>query len=405
MDELLTTIMARAQDLAGELAALRRDFHQHPELSHQEERTSRVVADYLRNLGLEVRTGIAGHGVVADLQGARPGRTVAYRADMDALPIVEQVQVPWRSAVHGVMHACGHDFHVSLALAAARLLTGLKERLAGRFRFIFQPAEEGPAKDGLSGARAMAEAGVLQLEPPIAAIIALHVAPNLEAGHLRYSSGVVMAGADQVTLTIAGKSAHGATPHRGVDPILVTALVLNHIQTFLAQGIDSRASKVLTFGTIEGGNRFNILADKVTLTGSLRYLQEATRAEVVNGLQRLLAGLSQATGAQIHLEVSPTYPILTNDPHLSRRAVPILESLLGSQRLKPLNPAMGSEDFSFFAARVPAFYFFLGVRPPGGRAQALHSPEFNPDEAALPWGLTAAAGLLAALSEPDLLAQ
>jgi amidohydrolase len=402
MNDLLPVIKAQAQEMAGELIALRRDFHQHPELSHQEERTARVVADYLRDLGLKVGTGIAGHGVVADLKGARPGRTVAYRTDMDALPLQEKVQVPWRSQVDGVMHACGHDFHLSIALTAAKLLSGLKDRLAGRCRFIFQPAEESPVPDGKSGARAMAQAGVLEEEPPMAAILALHVAPNLAAGHLRYGSDVVMAGADRVTLTITGKSAHGATPHRGVDPILVSAQVLNHIQAFLAQQLDPRTAKVLTFGEISGGHRFNILADQVTLIGSLRYLHENSRTELLQGLRRLLAGLSQATRAQIELSAEPTYPILKNDPHLSRQAVQILETLFVPQRLKLLRPAMGSEDFAFFAARVPAFYFFLGVRPPGGRGgQALHSPEFNPDEAALPWGLTAAAGLLAALSEPE----
>jgi amidohydrolase len=402
MKNLLAVIKAQAQEMAGELIALRRDFHQHPELSHQEERTARLVADCLRDLGLKVETGIAGHGVVADLMGARPGRTVAYRADMDALPLREKVQVPWRSQVEGVMHACGHDFHLSIALAAAKLLSGLKERLAGCCRFIFQPAEESPVSDGESGARAMAQAGVLEQEPPVAAILALHVAPNLAAGHLRYGSEVVMAGADRLTLTITGKSAHAATPHRGVDPILVSALVLNHIQAFLAQQLDPRSAKVLTFGQIAGGHRFNILADQVTLTGSLRYLHENSRTELLQGLRRLLAGLSQATGAQIELSAGPTYPILKNDPHLSRQAVQILETLFAPQRLKPLRPAMGSEDFAFFAARVPAFYFFLGVRPPGSRGGLdLHSPEFNPDEAALPWGLTAAAGLLAALSEPE----
>ena len=165
MNDLLTTIKAQAQEMADELIALRRDFHQHPELSHQEERTARVVADYLRELGLTVRTGIAGHGVVADLEGARKGRTVAYRADMDALPLLEKVQVPWRSTVDGVMHACGHDFHLSIGLAAAKLLSRLRDRLAGHFRFIFQPAEERPAPDGLSGARAMVEAGVLEQDP------------------------------------------------------------------------------------------------------------------------------------------------------------------------------------------------------------------------------------------------
>jgi len=401
MKNLLPVIKAQAQEMAGELIDLRRDFHQHPELSHQEERTAWLVADYLRDLGLKVETGITGHGVVADLMGARPGRTVAYRADMDALPLREKVQVPWCSQVEGVMHACGHDFHLSIALAAAKLLSGLKDRLAGRCRFIFQPAEESPVSDGESGAQAMVQAGVLEQEPPVEAILALHVAPNLAAGQIRYGSEVVMAGADRLTLTITGKSAHAATPHRGVDPILVSALVLNHIQAFLAQQLDPRSAKVLTFGQIAGGHRFNILADQVTLTGSLRYLHENSRTELLQGLRRLLAGLSQATGAQIELSAGPTYPILKNDPHLSRQAVQILETLFAPQRLKPLRPAMGSEDFAFFAARVPAFYFFLGVRPPGSRGGLdLHSPEFNPDEAALPWGLTAAAGLLAALSEP-----
>lgn len=402
MNDLLTTIKAHAQDMTGELITLRRDFHQHPELSYQEERTARVVADYLRELGLMVRTGVAGHGVVADLEGARKGRSVAYRADMDALPILEKVQVPWRSTVEGVMHACGHDFHLSIALAAAKLLSRLKDRLAGGFRFIFQPAEERPAPDGLSGARAMVAAGVLEQDPPLAAILATHVAPNLEAGRIRYGSEVVMAGADRITLTITGKSAHGATPHRGVDPILISALVLNHIQAFLAQQIDPRAAKVLTFGRIAGGNRFNVLAEEVTLVGSLRYLQDSTRTELLNGLRRVLTGLSQATGVLIRLEAGPAYPILRNDPQLSRQAVPVLETLFSPQHLKPLRPAMGSEDFAFFAAKVPGFYFFLGVRPSGAQGgQALHSPQFNPDEAALPSGLTAAAGLLAALAEPE----
>ncbi|MGC2433505.1 MAG: M20 family metallopeptidase [Desulfobaccales bacterium] len=401
MADLLEEIKTRAQGLAGELAALRRDFHQHPELSHQEERTARVAADYLRGLGLEVRTGIAGHGVVADLQGSRPGRTVAYRADMDALPLEEKLQVPWRSRVPGVMHACGHDFHLSIALAVAKLLSGLKDRLAGQFRFIFQPAEESPLLNGGGGAQGMVAAGVLAAEPPLTAIIALHVAPSLEAGLIRCGAGPVNAGADHLLLTITGKAAHGATPHRGVDPILISALLLNHLQAYLTQQVDARTPKILTFGRIAGGNRFNILADKVTLEGSLRYLQEATRTELLNGLRHLLEGLARTTGAEIDLKATPTYPLLKNDPELSQKAIKALAAIMGAQRLKVLAPAMGSEDFSYFAAKAPAFYFFLGVRAPGGRSQTLHSPEFNPDESALPWGLTAAAGLLAALSEPD----
>jgi amidohydrolase len=399
MTALLKEIQATARSLAAELVARRREFHQHPELSHQEERTARLVADYLSNLGLTVKTGLAGHGVLGVLQGARPGRAVAWRADMDALPIAEKVKVPWRSQEEGVMHACGHDFHMAIALGAARLLSQIKDRLAGEFRFIFQPAEEGPPL-GDSGAKGMVAAGVLD-KPRVAAVCALHVAPNLEMGHLRYGPGVVMAGADRVILTVTGKSAHGATPHRGVDPILVTAQVLNHLQGFLAQQMDPRSPKILTFGRIQGGNRFNILADQVILEGSLRYLKDSVRQEVIRGLRRRFEGLSQATGATVTLTVEPLYPILKNNPELAAQAVLVFQTLLGPQRLKLLHPAMGSEDFPYFAARAPGFYFFLGVRTPGSRAQALHSPHFNPDEGALPYGLMAAAGLLACLSEPE----
>jgi amidohydrolase len=399
MMELLEEIKSRAQGLTKELVALRRELHQHPELSHHEERTARMVADYLEELGLEVRTGLASHGVLGVLKGARPGQAVAWRADMDALPITEKVKLPWRSQEEGVMHACGHDFHMSIGLGAARLLSDLKDRLAGEFRFIFQPAEEGPPL-GDSGAKGMVAAGVLD-QPRVSAVCALHVAPNLDVGHIRYGPGVVMAGADRIILTVTGKSAHGATPHRGVDPILVTAQVLNHIQGFLAQQIDARSPKILTFGRIEGGNRFNILADEVTLEGSLRYLQESVRQEVLKGLRRQFEGLSQATGAEVRLTVEPLFPMLKNDLGLTARALQVLQALLGPRHLKLLHPAMGSEDFPYYAAVSPGFYFFLGVRAPGTRGQALHSPHFNPDEAALPYGLMSAAGLLACLSERE----
>ncbi|MBM4275258.1 MAG: amidohydrolase [Deltaproteobacteria bacterium] len=399
MEKILAEIEILARQMEDEVIALRRDFHMHPELSHEEERTARVVAGHLRDLGLEVTTGIAGHGVVGKLTGARPGQAVAWRADMDALPLKEKVEVPWRSRTPGVMHACGHDFHLAVALGAARLLSRLKDRLAGEIRFIFQPAEEAP-KDGTSGAPGMVAAGVLD-NPRVAAVAGLHVAPNLEAGHVRYHREEVMAGACHLTLTVIGKPAHGATPHRGVDPILVSAQALGLIQSFLAQRIDARHPVVLTFGTISGGSRFNILADKVVLEGSLRYLQDGVRREVEEGLNRKFAGLALATGARIELEARPIYPVLRNDPRLTDQAVAVLRRVLGPERLKSHFPAMGSEDFSYFAAQVPAFYFFLGVKPPGKKPQALHSPHFNPDEAALTWGLKAAAGLMAGLSEPE----
>uniref|UniRef100_A0A7C5EPV6 Amidohydrolase n=1 Tax=Desulfobacca acetoxidans TaxID=60893 RepID=A0A7C5EPV6_9BACT len=396
--EIFPEIKKRAEALTEELVLLRRDFHQNPELSYQEERTARVAADYLAGLGLEVKTGIAGNGVVASLPGVRPGKTVAFRADMDALPLDEQVEVPWRSRVKGVMHACGHDFHLALALGAARLLKSLQDRLAGSYRFILQPAEEGPPRGEDSGAQGMVRAGVLE-NPRVDAIIGLHVAPTLDVGHLRYGREVVMAGSDHLILHIMGKPAHGATPHRGVDPILVSALAFIQTRAFLSQEVDSRHPVVLTFGKIQGGQRFNILADKVTLEGSLRYLQDSVRQQVLAGLRRHLAGLAKATGARIDLSHRTIYPILRNDPRLADRAVEILRRLLGPRSLQPHSPAMGSEDFSYFAAKVPAFYFFLGVRTPGTKGHPLHSPEFNPDERALPFGLIAVAGLMTALAE------
>lgn len=396
--DILPDIKKLAATLTAELTALRREFHRHPELSHHEERTARLVAEYLDKLGLAVQTGVAGHGVVGRLQGSRPGRVVAWRADMDALPVTEKVQAPWRSRVEGVMHACGHDFHMSIALGAARLLSDLKDRLAGEYRFIFQPAEEGPPKGDGSGGLGMVRAGVLD-GPPVAAVLGLHVAPSLDVGHIRYCPDVVMAGSDHLVLTVEGKSAHGATPYRGVDPILISAHALTQIKTLLTQEIDTRNPVVLTFGKIEGGNRFNILAERVELEGSLRYLKESVREKVLAVIKRQLAGLARATGAKIDLATQSIYPILKNDPRLSERAVEILRTLLGARRVKLHLPAMGSEDFAYFAQKAPAFYFFLGVRTPGAKGQALHSPDFNPDEAALPYGLKAATGLLAALGE------
>ncbi len=388
-----------AAALTPELSRLRRDFHRHPELSHEEARTASTVAAYLKRLGLAVQTGIAGHGVVGVLPGARPGPVVAWRADMDALPLCERVEVPWRSEVPGVMHACGHDFHLAIALGAARLLSRFRERLAGEYRFLFQPAEEGPPRGEASGARGMVRAGVLDA-PEVAAVFALHVAPTVDVGHVRYCPDVVMAGSDHLTLTVVGKAAHGATPHRGIDPILAAAQAVVLLKSALAQEIDSRQPFVLTFGQIQGGNRFNILADRVVLEGSLRYLSEGVRERVLQAARRHLTGVAKATGAKLELASQGIYPILKNDPQLAERGVRLLKEVLGPRRVTMHQPAMGSEDFSYFAQRAPAFYFFLGVRTPGSRGQALHSPEFNPDEGALVVGLKAAAGLLLGTAAP-----
>jgi amidohydrolase len=388
-------IARRAEALFPELQRLRRDFHQHPELSNQEARTGQVAAEYLAGLGLEVRTGVAGHGVVADLVGARPGRTYAWRADLDALPIQERADRPWCSQTPGVMHACGHDMHVSIALGVAKLLSELKNELAGCCRIILQPAEEGLPAGTVGGAELMVQLGVLD---QVDAIAGLHVAPGLAVGQLGYCSGIVMAGADQLRLEIGGRQAHAATPHHGVDAIVVAAQALTLLQAVLSQGKDARAPAVLTFGTIAGGSRFNILADQVVLEGTLRYHDPKVRETLLDKAHRLLEGVSAGSGARYRLESQSLYPILFNDPDLTQQALEILRPSFGPQALVQMRPVLGSEDFSFYAREVPGFYFFLGTRSPGADNQTLHSPDFDPDEAALTVGVTAAAGLLTGLS-------
>jgi amidohydrolase len=390
-------IARRAQTLFPELQRLRRDFHQYPELSNQEDRTGRVAAQYLAALGLEVTTGVAGHGVVADLICPKPGPTIAYRADMDALPIAEPPDKPWCSQNPGVMHACGHDFHLAIALGTAALLAELRQDLAGRVRFILQPAEEGLPPGIVGGAHLMVQEGVLD-HPPVQAIVGLHVAPMLPVGQLGYSPDIVMAGADQLQLEIRGRQAHAATPHHGVDAITVTAQALTLLQAVLSQGKDARAPAVLTFGTIAGGSRFNILADQVVLEGTLRYHDPKVREALLDKAHRLLEGLTAGTGSRYRLESQSLYPILQNDPHLTQEALEILRPCFGPTALIQMRPVLGSEDFAFYAQKIPAFYFFLGTRSPGADNQTLHSPAFDPDEDALTTGLTAATTLLASLN-------
>ena len=280
------------------------------------------------------------------------------------------------------MHACGHDFHMAIALGAARLLSEFKDRLAGQYVFIFQPAEEGPP-EGDSGAKGMVEAGVLD-NPRVAAVCALHVAPNLDVGHIRYGPGVVMAGADRIILTVTGKSAHGATPHRGVDPILAAAQVLNHIQGFLAQRIDTRSPKILTFGRIQGGNRFNILADEVTLEGSLRYLQESVRQEVLSGLRQQFAGLSQATGAEIKLTVEPLFPMLRNDPDLTAPGGAGAPDPAGRKAPQAAAPGHGKRGLPLLCRPGAGFLFLPGGSHPRGPGPGPPLPSLQPRRSRAP---------------------
>lgn len=383
-----------AEQMREKLIAWRRDFHMYPELSNREERTSRLVAEYLRQLGLEVRTGIARHGVVAILRGALPGPVVAYRADMDALPIEEVLDVPYKSRHPGVKHACGHDAHTAIGLGVATLLSQMRDRVQGTVKFLFQPAEEGPPPGEEGGARLMIKEGALE-DPRPQAIFGLHVDPRVDVGKIAYHKGPAMASADLVEITIRGKKVHGAYPHEGVDALVIAAHAVTALQTIRSRRIDTFQPFVLTLGSIHGGNRHNIITDEVKLQGTLRTLDENVRARVVEMMHQTLKGVTEALGGSYELTVEEGAAVTYNDPHLVEETLPTLRRVLGEGNLVTPRPHMGAEDFSYYAQVVPGFFFFLGVRNEAkGITAMIHTPEFDLDEDALPLGVKVAASIL-----------
>ncbi len=403
-----TAASATAPDIAtlatpvdAKVVAWRRDFHQHPELGHQEFRTAALVAAHLKALGLDVRTGIAGTGVSALLKGAKPGSRIALRADMDALPVTEAVDVPFASTATttyrgqpvGVMHACGHDAHVAILMGVAEALVSMKHELAGEVMFVFQPAEEGPPEVGqVFGAAKMLEDGVFADFIP-EAVIGLHVWSSLPVGKLGTRSGPLLASADEWTLTVRGRQTHGSRPWAGVDPITVTAQILLGTQAIIARQIDITASPVvLTAGVIRGGVRFNIIPDEVELTGTLRSFDMAVREDVIARFRRTAQHFAAASEASAELVVANNAPVTKNDPTLYPRLHPALIDSAGAENVVEMPLSTIAEDFSQFANRVPGFYFFVGATPTDrdlATAPANHSPQFFLDEQALAIGTRA----------------
>jgi len=387
--------------LADRLVDWRRDLHAHPELGNRETRTAGIVADHLRSLGLEPRTGIGPTGVVAVLRGARPGPRIALRADMDALPVTEQTGLPFASTARatyrgqdvGVMHACGHDMHVAILMGVAEALAGMREDLAGEVVFIFQPAEEGPPEAGeVFGAKRMLDEGVFADAKPDA-ILGLHVWAGLHTGQIGFRSGPSLASADEWTLTITGKQTHGSRPWDGVDPITVGAQVLLATQSMLARQINTvNAPVVLTAGQFQSGVRFNIIPDDARLVGTLRTYDEAVREDVIARFERIASGYAQAAGATATLEVVNNAPATVNDPELARRVLPSLQAAVGADNVVEMPLVTVAEDFSQFANVVPGAYFFVGTTPQGQDPATMpinHSPHYAPDEAALTVGVRA----------------
>lgn len=391
-------ISAAADALAPSLVEQRRDFHMHPELSNREERTSRVIAAKLKALGFEeIRSGVSNHGIVAVLKGAKPGPVVAVRADMDALPIEETLDVPYRSRNKGVKHACGHDVHMTVALGTAEVLMGMRNELAGSVRFIFQPAEEGAPEGEDSGAQRMIREGALGVVRP-AAVFSLHTNPLLPAGKVGYAPGPMLASSDSLKLRIIWKKVHAAWPHQGIDPVVIAAECITALQTIASRRIDPIEPVVLTFGSIHGGNRNNIIADSVTLEGTLRTHSEQVRERARSLVREIAAGVAQAHGAKVEVEWGATgNPPTANDTGLVEASLPALKTALGADNIVKVQPVMGAEDFAYFGRQAPAFMFWLGVRNEArGITGALHTPEYDADEASLPVGVKALTTLVLA---------
>lgn len=376
---------------------IRHQLHQNPELSNREEKTAALVADYLRKLGLEVRTGVAHHGVVALLKGGRPGPVVAVRADMDALPVTEQVNLPFTSKVRatylgqdvGVMHACGHDIHTAVQLGVASVLTAMRADLPGTVKFIFQPAEEGPPPGEEGGASLMVKEGVLQ-NPRPSAIFGLHALSEMAVGDIGYSEGPALSAADTWEVKIVGKQAHGARPELSIDPVVTAAQFVQALQTIRSRTMSGHEPGVVTIGTIHGGQRHNIIPAEVSLSGTIRTFRPEMSALAEKRLREVLKGVTEANGATGEVvRYERGAPATINDTALTRETVPALERAVGKAHVSKIPPAMGSEDFSFFANEVPGFFYRLGQVKPGTTSGDHHTPTFLADDGAIPVGVKA----------------
>jgi amidohydrolase len=388
-------IAAAAGAMRAQLVAQRRDFHVHPELSNREERTGRVVAERLRALGLEdVRANVARHGVVAVLKGAKPGPVVAVRADMDALPINETIDVPYKSQTPGVKHACGHDVHTTVELGVAEVLSKMREEINGSIKFIFQPAEEGAPAGEEGGATLMIKEGALD-NPRPRAIFGLHTEPNVQAGQIGYHSGPAMASSDTFSITIRGKASHGAQPQNGIDSVVVASQCVLALQNIRSRRIDPLEPLVITVGTINGGTRFNVIASEVKMTGTMRTLNGEVRERAVALMRETLQNVTQAYGATYELNFEGSNPVTYNEPSLVAETLPSIRRVVGDQNTLALKPFMPAEDFAHYQKIVPGFYYFLGV---GNRAKGItagwHTAEFDVDEESLVVGVKVMSNVL-----------
>ena len=377
----------------------RRDIHQHPELGNREFRTSKLIAAHLRSLGLEVKEGVAKTGVVAILKGAKPGPVIGLRADIDALPVTERVNIPFASKVKttyngqevGVMHACGHDTHVAMLMTAAEILAGMKNEIAGTVKFIFQPAEEGAPEGEEGGAALMIKEGVLE-NPKVDAMFGLHINAQTPVGQIKYREQGMMAASDWFTIKIKGKQSHGAQPWMGIDPVIVGAQIINGLQSIVSRQMELTKNAVVISTTIfKGGVRENIIPEEATIGGTIRTLDDGMRKDVWQRIERTAKNIAEASGATAEVKIDAKTSVTYNNPQLTRMMLPSLQKATNNNAVL-MDAVMGAEDFSFFGEKVPSLYLYVGGMPLNQDPKATaahHTPDFFIDESGMRTGIKA----------------
>ncbi len=397
--DIKSLIEKNSKAIENKVISWRRDFHEHPELGNEEIRTAKIVANHLRTLGIEVQENVAFTGVVGLLKGAKPGKVVALRADMDGLPVTERVDVPFKSKVikeyngqkTGVMHACGHDTHVAILMGVAEVLAGLKNELSGSVKFIFQPAEEGVTNKEIAfGADGMIKAGCLE-NPKVDVIFGLHINSQTPSGVITYRSGPIMAAVDELNITVKGKQTHGAYPWEGIDPIVASAQIINGLQTIVSRNVNlTEAPAVVTVGAVNGGIRHNIIPEEVKMIGTIRTLGREQRILVHKRITAIAKNIAISAGCEADVNIVDLYPSTINNPELTSQMLPTLKFSAGEANIKEIPTAMGAEDFSYYQEKIPGLFFFLGGMDPKKSPSEVaphHTPDFYIDETGFTLGV------------------
>jgi len=401
---LKTKISRKADLLESKVIAWRRDFHQNPELGNREFKTAEKIAAHLRSLGIEVQTGVAKTGVVGILKGGKPGPVVALRADIDALPVKERVNLPFASKIEGeyngnpvsVMHACGHDSHIAILMGTAEILASIKSELKGTVKFIFQPAEEGPPEGEEGGAELMVKEGVLE-NPKVDVIFGLHINAQTEVGKIKYRSRGTMASSDWFTIKVKGKQSHGAYPWMSIDPIVTASQIIMGLQTIVSRNINiTENAAVVTVGQISAGVRNNIIPEELEMRGTIRTLDSNVQKMVHAKVNQIATNIAESAGATAEVSITSKTLITYNDPSLTEKMVPTLEEVAGKDNVYITQAVTGAEDFSYYQDKIPGLYFFLGGMPKGKNVDETaghHTPDFYIDEGGFVLGMKVMANL------------